>query len=502
MSKSFRAFVILSILGLSAYLLYPTIIYYFFYSPEERALSETDVRFREGKDYSADLLSRAETADEYRESAIKLGLDLRGGINIILEADFPRLAELTDRDAASFTDEEKKESLERIIRQIQNRIDSAGVSEISIRKQGVERLIIQLPGETSSKRIEDIISTTGNLEFLLVNDDATANLNYNREADQIQNADSYSNDYHIYFEYQKNELGINEKAIPYALEKNVLMNGERIATANFAYGQYGEPLVSFRLDAQGAPMFAAITSTNINRRIAIVLDGRVMSAPAVRETIAGGEGQISGNYTPEEANDLALILKSGSLPVPIKIISKNIIGAKIGEDLRERGITALLLGMLMVIGFMLVRYRLAGIIAALALTLNAIIIIAFLTSFNLTLSLSGLAGILLTIGMSIDANVIIYERIREEITQEVYLSDAIRKGYQKAFWTIFDSNVTTMISTFVLFYYGEGIVQGFATTLFIGIIISMFTSLFLTRFLFDILIDIKLIKGKKSKLVI
>ncbi len=502
MSYSFRAFVILVIIGLSYYLLHPTIVYYFFYPEEIRKISEIDVRFRGDGNYTQEQLKQAEAADKYRENAVKLGLDLRGGINILLEADFPKLAELTGRDADSFSNEEKREAIDRVIRQIENRIDTAGVSEIVIRKKGLNRLVIQLPGETSSKRIEDIVSTTGNLEFLLVNDRATSLLDYDRESGEVLNEDNFKDDYYIYFEYRKNDLGQNEKFAPYALEKFVLMNGERIANASFAYGQYGEPVVAFSLDTAGAPLFAAITSTNINNRIAIVLDGRVISAPAVRQPITGGEGQISGSYTADEANDLALILKSGSLPVPIQIISKNVIAPKIGEDLRDRGLRALLIGFILVIIFMLVRYRLAGLIASFALILNAVIVIAFLTSFNLTISLSGLAGILLTIGMSIDANVIIYERIREEVKNNNFLSDSIRKGYQKAFWTIFDSNVTTMISTFVLFYYGEGIIQGFATTLFIGVIISMFTALFLTRFIFDSLIEIKVIKGQNRGLVI
>ncbi len=502
MSFSFRAFVILVILGLSYYLLHPTLAYYFFYSPEVRELSETEVDFRNEQSGSASLAEEVKLADEHREKAIKLGLDLRGGINILLEADFVKLAELTGREVDSFTDGEKREAIDRVIRQIENRIDSAGVSEIIVRKKGLNRLVIQLPGETSSKRIEDIVSTTGNLEFLLVNEAATQALEYDSEAEQVLNLSEYSNDYHVYFEYKKNELGRNEKYLPYALEKSVLMSGERIANASFAYGQYGEPAVSFTLDTTGTPLFAAITSTNVNNRIAIVLDGKVISAPSVRQTISGGEGQISGDYTADEANDLALILKSGSLPVPIKIISKNVIAAKIGEDLKNRGLRALAIGMILVILLMLFRYRFAGIIASFALVLNAVIIVAFLASFNLTISLSGMAGILLTIGMSIDANVIIYERIREEAKTQLYLSDAIRRGYQKAFWTIFDSNVTTMISTFILFYYGEGPIQGFATTLFIGVIISMFTALFLTRFIFDMLIEFRIIKGKRQRIII
>lgn len=487
MSNSFRGFMILVILGFTYYLLHPSIIYYFFYDDKIRAISETEIQFREEGNHTAEELALAEEADTYREGSIKLGLDLKGGLNIFIQADFDRLAELTKRDVADISEVERTESLERVIKQLQNRIDSLGVSEVVIRKLEEYRINIQLPGETSSKRIEDIVSTTGNLEFKIVDDVATSLIDYDAENETIVNADELT-DYDVSFVYEKNTIGKLVKSTPLAMSKEAAMDGTVIATAQNVFGQYGEPVVAFELDGVGTPLFAAITQTNTGKRLAIVLDGQIMSAPNIRQPITGGRGEISGSFTVEEAKDLALILKSGSLPVPIEILSKELIGPKIGADLKERGINALQIGVLLVFVLLLIRYKISGVITSIAMILNGLIVIAFLSSFGLTISLAGLAGLLLTAGIAVDANVIINEKIREEIRGGHTLVESIGIGYDRAFWTIFDSNLTTLISTFVLFYYGFGFIQGFATTLIVGIIVSMFTSLFFTRFIYNFLI--------------
>ncbi len=496
MSNSFRGFIIICIIGFTYYLLHPSIIYYFFYNDTIRKISETEIAFRSDTEYSEEELTLALEADKYREKSIKLGLDLKGGLNIFIEADFDKLAELTARNANQITTEERTEGIDRIINQLNNRLDTLGVSEVVIRKLENYRINIQLPGETSSKRIEDIVSTTGNLEFKIVDEENTDLIDYDTETKKINNIDEFTN-YDISFLYVKDILGKRKESYPLAMIKEPLLDGSVVTTAQQIFGQYGEPVVTFQLDGNGTPAFAEITRTNQGKRLAIVLDGQVMSAPNINQPIPGGRGEISGSFTVEEAKDLALILKSGSLPVPIKIISKELIGPKIGEDLRQKGVNSLTLGLVLIFLFLLIRYRASGIIASTAMLFNGFIVVAFLSSFGLTISLPGLAGLLLTAGMAVDANVIINERIKDELKKGKSLVEAINIGYDKAFWTIFDANTTTLISTFVLFYYGFGFIQGFATTLLVGIIVSMFTSLFCTRFVYNVL----LAKSKKySKL--
>ncbi len=550
MSKSSRLFIVLLFLGVAAYSLYPSIRYYFFTASDIRALvegkltqlsatvlAETDVPNAEVEAAALDdaLISDellqlelpeseldidAVTPDNLaaepeeivdpladpavrlaydrakvaRAKAIKPGLDLSGGLSIDIEADFARMSELTGTPLAAIDNETRQEAIDRIITKIQNRIDAAGVSELTIRKQPNYRLTIQLPGETSSERVQKLVSTTGRLEFKLVDSEATANYVYDETVDGP--VPIYDDpDREVAFLYEPNEFGKRERSYPLVLEKTVYVDGDDIQNARLDYNQYGEPIVSFELNNTGTSAFSKVTVENIGRRLAILLDGNVMSAPNISQHIAGGQAQVSGGFSLDEARDLSLILRSGSLPVPIRIISEDIIAPKLGEELRTRAFRALFISLVMITVFIILYYRLAGIIAIIALLLNAILIIAFLASFGLSLSIAGVAGLLLTIGMSIDANVIIFSRIREELKEtRNTLGDAIRKGYARAFWTIFDANVTTLIAAFMLFYYGSSFLQGFATTLFVGIIVSMFTALFITRLIFDFLLDNRILR--------
>ena len=505
MSKTIRFIIILTFIALTIYCLKPSYDYYFKYNDKIREWVEANQTKKDTISLSPSEVNDSIQAEKLKSSVIKLGLDLKGGLNIVLEADFNKMAKLMNKKVSEITEEEQVEAIETVINKIRNRVDSAGVSEIIIRKQTGNRINVQIPGETNFDRIESIVSTTGNLTFNLVQEEQSQKVLpfYDLSEKIVTNQTFLSNEEEIVFSYRRTgEKKIREKYLPIVVEKLPILTGDNLTDSRSTFDEYNSPVVSFSFDGKGAPILAAVSSTNIGRRMAILLDGKVMSAPSFEGSIPNGQGIIRGNFTTEEAKDLALILKSGSLPVPIQIISKDIIGPKIGEKIRSQGLNALLYAIISIIIFIIFRYRFSGIIASIALILNAFMIIAFLSSFGLVISLAGIAGLILTIGMSIDANVIIFERIREELKENNYqVIEAVEKGYAKAFWAIFDSNLTTLIAAFVLFYYSSGVLQGFATTLFIGVIVSMFTSLFVTRFIFDFLIDFRMIK-KYNKVIL
>ena len=487
MSKSFRFFIIVGVFSIVGYCLYPTIQYYFFVDENLRKLSELSLVKRDVTVYEQEELDAAVAVDKIREKAIGLGLDIKGGVSIILEADFNQMALSTGKNLEDITEQQKIEALERVIFKIQNRIDEFGVSEVSFRKVGDNRISLQIPGETSFDRIENIIETAGNLALRLASEEGQKLLDVDLDTKEIKNLAAIEENYYISYLYVKNNLGFLEKTQPVVLEKEIALLGERIRDASTSYGQYGELVVTFELDSKGAHQFSDITGNNRGRQLAIVLDDKVVSMPRINDRIPSGRGQIDGQFTPDEAKDLSLILRSGSLPVPVKIIARDIIGPKIGNEILRKSLWAMAFALLGIFILMIIRYRFSGLVASLTLILNGVVILSLLAPFSLKLSIPGIAGLILTIGMAIDANVLIYERIREEITAGKLIDEAFQNGYVKAFWSIFDANITTIIAAFILSSYGEGAIKGFATTLFIGIIVSMFTALFLTRFLFDVL---------------
>jgi preprotein translocase subunit SecD len=270
------------------------------------------------------------------------------------------------------------------------------------------------------------------------------------------------------------------------------LTGEYITDARVAIdSRYNEPYVSLSFDARGARLFEQITGENIKKRLAIVLDNNVYSAPVIQDKISGGKAQITGRFTMEEAKDLAIVLRAGALPAPVKILEERSVGPSLGKDSINKGLNSMLIGGVIVVLFMAFYYRLSGVIANLALMLNILFIMGGLAFFGATLTLPGIAGIILTIGMAVDANVLIFERIREELRLGKPVRTAIETGYSKAFVTILDSNVTTIITALVLFQFGTGPVRGFAVTLSIGILASFFTAIFITRIIFDYLYVIK-----------
>ena len=395
------------------------------------------------------------------EEKINLGLDLKGGMHLVLQVDTSDLPE-----------EAKKDAHERALEIIRNRIDEFGVKEPSIQLQGTDQIVVQLPGLTDRNRALELIRRTAVLEFKLISSDVEKM----SEALKGEVPEGY-------------ELKKIDKEEPVLIEKKTLLRGDTLVNADvrFDQGGFGQPIVGLKFNSEGAKRFAKITSENVGRRLAIVLDGSVYSAPRINEAIPSGEAVITGRFNVEEAKDLALVLRVGSLPAPVIIAEERTVGPLLGKDSIESGIRASLFGIALVFGFMVLYYLFSGLIACVALFLNLLIIFGYLGMFHVTLTLPGIAGIILTLGMAVDANVLINERIREELKIGRPLQTAINFGYNRAFRTICDANLTTLIATFFLFQFGTGPIRGFAVTLSIGIIASMFTAIVVTKTIFEII---------------
>jgi protein-export membrane protein SecD len=353
------------------------------------------------------------------------------------------------------------------IETIRRRVDAFGTTEPSIQRQGRNRVLVQVPGISDVERLKKLIGETGKLEFRLV--DPGANAQQVVESKQVPVDDDL-----LY--------STGTPPIPYVIRKQTLVSGENLVDAQPGFDQRtGEPIVTFRFDATGAKRFARVTQENVGLPFAIILDGKVISAPVIREPILGGSGQISGNFTVQGANDLAVLLRSGALPAKLTVIEERTVGASLGADSIAAGKKATMFGLLLVVLFMFAAYGLFGLFANIALVVNIALIFGVLSLIGSTLTLPGIAGIVLTMGIAVDANVLINERIREEMRSGKSPVASIEAGYTRAMSTIIDSNVTTLISTLVLFWLGSGPVRGFAVTLTIGILASMFTAVTVTR---------------------
>ncbi|BCS96137.1 protein translocase subunit SecD [Desulfoluna limicola] len=371
----------------------------------------------------------------------------------------------------------KKFAADQALETIRNRIDEFGVSEPDIRKQGENRIQIQLPGITDTKSAKDLIGKTATLQFRLVDEDSDVRTALETHAPAGSEL--------LYLERKDATTGA-ESSTPMLIKKRVLLTGDSLTDARVLFDNMAnEPYVSIEFDRKGGHIFSKVTGDNINRRLAIVLDDTVYSAPVIRTKIPGGKAQITGGFTMEEARVLAIALRAGALPAPVKILEERTVGPTLGADSIRKGVWSMLMGGLVVILFMAVYYKGAGLIADLALVLNVTLIAAGLAAFQATLTLPGIAGIILTIGMAVDANVLIFERIREELNLGQSPIAAVEAGFEKATLTIMDANVTTLIAAIVLFQFGSGPVKGFAVTLGIGILSSLFTALVVSRLLFD-----------------
>jgi preprotein translocase subunit SecD len=359
-----------------------------------------------------------------------------------------------------------RQTIEQSIQIVERRVNQLGTVEPVIQRQGTDRILVQVPGLQDPSRLKELLGKTAKMEFRMV--DTTV------PPDQAQQG-RVPPDSEVL-------MSSTSPKIPYVIKKQVLVSGGDLTDAQPGFDQRsGEPIVSFRFNTSGSRKFAQATSENVGQPFAIVLDNEVISAPVIREPITGGSGQISGSFTVQQANDLAILLRAGALPAPLTVIEERTVGPGLGQDSIEKGELAAYVGSILVIVFMLATYRLFGVFANIAVAINVAMIFGVLSLLNATLTLPGIAGIVLTVGIAVDSNVLIYERIREELRSGRTAISAIDAGFRRALSTILDSNITTFIAAAVLFYIGTGPVRGFAVTLGIGIITTVFTAFTLTR---------------------
>jgi preprotein translocase subunit SecD len=481
-------------------------------------------------------------------SKLNLGLDIRGGISILLEADLsthqqeqmmsirqsiinglkfngitktsgnsilldsdeidliPKIKTIMDGIMASnlyetsksegkiavkirnaFFTQNQNSTIDRIIDVIRYRIDATGVQEITIQKQGDNGVLVQIPGASDRSAIKQILSQTGSLKFHLL--DMT-----------VTNKDIIDNNLPLgvkILPLMKDENDDERRDIQLPVIMQSVMSGEMISDAQPST-HMGKHVVSFKLTDAGTRKFAEVTRSNVGKPLAIVLDNKIITAPMINEPILTGSGQISGNFSFESAKQIAILLRSGSLPVPVKIVQENLIGPTLGKESVTSGANAVIIGCLAVIAIMVLVYKTLGIIASLGLICNLTLMLAILSLIEATLTLPGIAGMALTLGMAVDANVLIYERMREENKKNTTLFQTIKKGYEMALRTIMDSNITTVIVALLLYVFGSSAIKGFAVTLIIGILCSMLTAVIFTKVLIEIWYD--LFKPKKLKL--
>ncbi|MCB9800028.1 MAG: protein translocase subunit SecD [Candidatus Omnitrophica bacterium] len=400
------------------------------------------------------------------KESVHLGLDLQGGMQLLLEVQTDKLPEDAREDAT-----------DRVVEVIRNRIDEFGVQEPVISKQGSTQVVVQLPGVTDRDRAKEVVGKTAHLEFKLVSDDPDL-LKKAQEGTSVA-------------DFELSQIQDQFGGHPILLSRDALLTGDHLTTASVGFDQYGQAIVQLQFDGEGAKTFDKVTFQNIGRQLAIVLDGKVHSAPVIRDRIPNGQAQISGNFTPEEASDLALVLRAGALPAPVEIVEERTVGPSLGQDSIQKGLRAGLIGAALVFVFMPLYYFLAGCIASIGLFLYAVIVMGLFAALNASLTLPGIAGFILSLGMAVDSNVLIFERMREEDETGKSPRASVAAGYHKAFAAILDSNVTTLLTSFILFTFGTGPVKGFAVTLSIGIIASMFSALVITRVIFDVLLKQK-----------
>ncbi len=540
-SEKWKVGLILILIIASVYYLYPSIKYH-------------------SMSYEEKMKMKEDNPAEYailQKKALKLGLDLQGGMHMVLQVDKSKLSP-----------DEAKDAQERVLQIIRNRIDQWGVSEPSIVPQGEDRIVVELPGLRETERAKELIGKTAVLEFKLLEDPANlkkaldsidsvlaAKMKKGKEGEKgdgqkassgektpnaadlftesgtdTSAAAATEDNYYLekpftsLFDIQGSEMTISDNEYPtavkylkdpdvkkvvpkdmefewstrtksigsmkyhtlYALKKRVEMSGKYLTDARPNWDQFRKPVVNFTLTKEGGRIFAGITGANIGKPLAITLDGTVESAPQIKSKIRDrGQITMGGSATFDDANELAIVLRAGALPAPVKIVANSVVGATLGQDSIEKGKFSTIVAFILVMGLILIYYRVSGIIADLALFLNIFFLLAAMAGLHATLTMPGIAGIILTVGMSIDANVLIFERIREELATGKTVRAAIDAGYNRALLAIIDSRVTTLITALFLFLLGTGPVKGFAVTLALGIFISLFTAVFVTKVIFD-----------------
>ncbi len=412
--------------------------------------------------------------DSYQE--LRLVTESQSGDSLSIVLDLPERA----------TDQIKRLAVDQALETIRNRIDQFGVSEPDIRNQGENRILIQLPGIKDTQRAKQLIGRTALLEFKLLDEtnDIGAALQGNIPAES-----------ELLYAVNTDPTTNRESKTPYLVKKRTLLTGANLIDARVQIdSQYNDPYVSIEFDRKGGRIFERITVQNVKKRLAIILDDKVYSAPVIQEKISGGSARITGQFTTEDARDLAIALRAGALPAPVHILEERTVGPSLGTDSIRKGVLSICIGGILVMLFMIIYYKGAGLIADLALVINILIIAGGLAGIQATLTLPGIAGIILTIGMAVDANVLIFERIREEMNLGKTPRAAVDAGYGRAMLTILDANVTTLIAALVLIQFGTGAVRGFAVTLSLGVLASLFTALILSRLIFDFLLINRKIK--------
>ena len=407
--------------------------------------------------FKGDLLDIIESLSQNVRGQLGTG-QLVDELNIVEQIDGSILVSMTEEAKSDLL----RRSVDQSIEIIRRRIDELGTKEPTIQRQGDSRILIQVPGLDDPKRLKDLLGTTAKMRFHLI-DPFYDGGNVSRSSMQLKHANNEST---------------------YVVERRSIIGGENLVDAQPGFdSQTNQPIVNFRFDGQGSRKFGKITTDNVGKLFAIVLDNEVISAPIINEPILGGSGMISGSFTVQEANDLAILLRAGALPAPLVILEERTVGPGLGADSIKSGQIASILGLLLVLIYMFASYGRFGIYSNISLLINLSLIVAVLSILQATLTLPGIAGIILTIGMAVDANVLIFERIREEISNNKSVINAIDNGYKRARTTILDANITTFIAAIILFQLGSGPIKGFSITLAIGIITSVFTAFTLTRFL-------------------
>jgi preprotein translocase subunit SecD len=431
-------------------------------------------------------------------SAVKLGLDLSGGMSIIIKADLDAAA-ASQKGAITDMKKFKTEAMKQAMDTLTSRIDKFGLSEPVIRQQGEDRIYIELPGAADSDRINSIIMGKGMLSFHMVDDEATqAFLTYYQE----HPTSTFDAEYNlldpsiipagtqVLGSYTKDSYGLDERQGFLVIKSEVGLEGKHIQSAETRRDNIsGQPLVDFTLDPEGTKIFADLTAKNVKKQLAIVSDNKIKSHATINEAIPTGQVQISG-FSASEAENIKAVLKTAWLNVPLTLENQSIIGASMGEDAIHQGLMAVVFGLIAVFIFMLLFYKGSGINACVAQILNLYIMFSVLSALNLTLSLSSIAGMILTVGMAVDANVLVFERIKEEMWLKKSRAVCVAAGFDRAFWAIMDSNITTFIAAAFLTQLGTGTIKGFAYSLAIGVLSSVFTALFVSHLMFDFDTDV------------
>jgi len=414
---------------------------------------------------------------------LTLGLDIQGGTSLVFQAQPTDKIELTN------------DAVQGATAVIQNRIDALGVTEPNIQRKGKDQIVVELPGVKDPTHAIKIIGDTALLEF--------AEAEWSPAAESALDMEKvkavYGPDARVAKvpEYEGKKL-VSEKPI---ILKKVVLTGADLKGVWPSVDEYGNPIVDIEFKGSGAKIFGEVTASNIGKPIAILLDKKIISAPNVREAIPSGRAQISGNFSADEVSDLVVKLKAGSLPIPIHVIETRIVGPTLGKDSVDKSVFAGIVGFSIVLIFMVLYYRIPGLLADIALVIYIILVLAVLSLLRSTLTLPGIAGFLLSIGMAVDANIIIFERFKEELRQKKTIRNCIVTSFERAFSAILDSNVTTIIAAITLFMLGTGTIKGFAITLTVGIIISMFTAIVITKLFMDLMVEWGIVKDSDSPML-